>query len=62
MQVSEQFFYYKSVLRKVSFDNALFYKEYHKAISTLPAAERQKLQRWALRYATRSPHLFPVTL
>ena len=61
MEVSDQFFYYKTVLRKVSFDNALFYKEYHKAMLKLPKKESKMLQRWAMRYAAKAPNLFPVT-
>jgi hypothetical protein len=39
MQISEAYFFYKSVLRKVSFHPDLFKKELNKAISSLPLEE-----------------------
>jgi hypothetical protein len=38
--------YVKKILRKVSFDKALFEKELRKAISTLIASEVEELKRW----------------
>jgi len=38
--------YYKTVLKKVSFDKYLFYKEYHKAIRDLNALEIRNLNNW----------------
>ncbi|MDA0773645.1 MAG: hypothetical protein O2914_05850 [Bacteroidetes bacterium] len=62
MKASFSFFYYKSILRKVSFDTALFYKEYHKAMMTLPPKEAERLARWAAHYAEKQPQLLPVSL
>lgn len=38
--------YYKLVLRKVSFEPKLFFKEYKKAIKVLPASEIDDLDEW----------------
>jgi len=38
--------FYKTVLRKVSFDKALFRKEYVKALSDLSASDKLKLMWW----------------
>ena len=41
-----QFEFYKTVLQKVSFDQALFEKEYDKAMNELSLAERIMLKKW----------------
>jgi len=41
-----QFEFYQTVLLKVSFDQALFEKEYNKAINELSLAERIMLKKW----------------
>ncbi|MDA8923782.1 hypothetical protein N9575_01675 [Flavobacteriaceae bacterium] len=41
-----QFEFYKTVLQKVSFDQALFEKEYNKAMNELSLAERIMLKQW----------------
>lgn len=38
--------YYKTILKKVSFDGYLFHKEYHKAIRDLNAQEIADLDKW----------------
>lgn len=38
--------YYKLILAKVSFDNALFNKEYNKALKQLKAHETEKFHQW----------------
>ena len=38
--------YYKVILQKVSFDEDLFVKEYHKAVNSLDADEISILNRW----------------
>ena len=45
--VRNSFFdYYKTILEKVSFDRALFNKEYRKAIQILSPDETAALDRW----------------
>jgi len=41
-----QFEFYKTVLQKVSFDQALFEKEYYKTMNELSLAERIMLKQW----------------
>lgn len=41
-----QFEFYKTVLQKVSFDQALFEKELNKAMNELSLAERIMLKQW----------------
>ena len=41
-----QFEFYQTVLLKVSFDQALFEKEYNKAMNELSLAERIMLKKW----------------
>lgn len=41
--------FYKTVLEKVSFDQALFTKEYSKAIEELPVVDRFLLEQWCLK-------------
>ena len=38
--------FYKTVLRNVKFDNALFWKEYHKALRHLDDSEARQLMSW----------------
>jgi len=38
--------YYKMILEKVSFDKALFIKEYRKALQQLQPSETDKLKAW----------------
>ena len=38
--------YYKTILKKVSFDRHLFHKEYRKAISDLNTQEIEDLNKW----------------
>jgi hypothetical protein len=47
--------YYKLVLDKVSFEQELFRKEYHKAMGSLLDPERDELNKWLSErgYATR---------
>ena len=46
--------FYKTVLRKVSFDNALFNKEYGKAMRDLSQIEKQLLMQWRSKHFKRS--------
>lgn len=46
--------FYKTVLRKVSFDTALFNKEYGKAMRDLSATDRQLLMQWCSKHFKRS--------
>ena len=57
-QTSSAYFFYKSVLRKVSFHPVLFNKELNKAISYLPTEEGVRLYRWSLSYVKLHPELF----
>ncbi len=41
-----QFEFYQTVLQKVSFDEALFKKEYNKAMNELSLSERMMLKQW----------------
>ncbi|MFQ3350666.1 MAG: hypothetical protein ACI87X_001466 [Candidatus Arcticimaribacter sp.] len=49
--------YYITVLKKVSFDEELFQKEYEKACSVLLGGELSRLKRWRRMYVTRNPNL-----
>ena len=44
--IMKQLDFHKTVLRKVSFDEALFRKEYVKALSDLSASDKLKLMWW----------------
>ena len=44
--IMNQLEFYKTVLQKVSFDKALFKKEYVKALSDLSASDKLKLMWW----------------
>lgn len=54
---SSTYFFYKSVLRKVSFNAHLFEKELNKALSILSQREGVRLYRWALAYSKSQPEL-----
>ena len=57
-QTSKAYFFYKSVLRKVSFHPDHFTKELYKASSYLSLQEGVRLYRWSLSYAKSHPELF----
>lgn len=40
--------YYKTVLRKVSFDHDLFTKEYNKALGELTLGDALRLKKWCV--------------
>ena len=46
--------FYKTVLRKVSFDNELFNKEYSKALRDLSPTEKPLLMQWCAKHFKRS--------
>ena len=56
-KTSSNYFFYKSVLRKVSFNVVLFQKELNKAILALPEREGVRLYRWALFFSKEHPEL-----
>ena len=56
-KLSPAYFFYKSILRKVSFDTNLFGKELKKAISVLSKYEGIHLYNWALTYSKSQPEL-----
>ena len=56
-KTSSNYFYYKSILRKVSFDTALFRKELNKALVVLSKKEGIMLYRWALTFTKSNPDL-----
>ncbi len=45
------------VLKKVSFDSNLFFKEYLKATKILDVEDLEKLQNWCRIFVAQSPHL-----
>ncbi|MDT7827074.1 hypothetical protein RQM65_00160 [Pricia sp. S334] len=49
--------YTKTVLKKVSFDTQLFYKELKKAISRLLPEEIEELKNWLQQFITDKPEL-----
>jgi len=49
--------YYKTVLKKVSFDAKLFCKELEKAISRLLPEEIEELKNWLQQFITDKPEL-----
>ena len=51
--MSSSYFFYKSLLRKVSFNPYLFNKELKKAISSLSDNESKRLVRWASTYRSK---------
>jgi hypothetical protein len=57
--------YYKIILQKVSFDQALFRKELKKALNTLEPREATELRRWLnsmglLSHGTDKSSIFPA--
>ncbi|CAI8199051.1 MAG: Uncharacterised protein [Flavobacteriaceae bacterium] len=57
IKTTSTYFYYKSILRKVSFDTALFQKELNKGLSVLSKNEGLRLYRWALTFSRAYPEL-----
>lgn len=51
--------YTKSILERVSFDPALFYKELQKAIRSLLPYEMEQLKEWLLNLTKEKPELKP---
>ena len=51
--------YTKSILERVSFDPALFYKKIKKAIKTLLPHEMDQLKEWLYRFTHGKPELKP---
>lgn len=51
--------YTKSILERVSFDPALFYKELQKAIRSLLPYEMEQLKEWLLNFTREKPELKP---
>lgn len=49
--------FYKTVLQKVSFDTALFNKEYGKAMRDLSHTEKQMLMQWCSKHFKRPEEL-----
>tara|TARA_Y100000287_G_C14088272_1_gene289067 strand:- start:453 stop:662 length:210 start_codon:yes stop_codon:yes gene_type:complete len=56
-KTSSTYFFYKSILRKVSFDATLFRKELDKALIILSEKEGIMLYRWALTFTKSNPDL-----
>ena len=56
-KISSNYFFYKSVLRKVSFNALLFEKELNKALLALTEKESLMLYRWALTFTKINPKL-----
>ena len=56
-KTSSTYFFYKSVLRKVSFDAVLFKKELEKGLIALSEREGVMLYRWALTFTRSQPDL-----
>ena len=56
-KTSSTYFFYKSILRKVSFDATLFRKELDKALIVLSEKEGVMLYRWALTFTESNPDL-----
>ena len=52
---SSTYFFYKSILRKVSFDATLFRKELYKALTVLSKKEGVMLYQWALSFTRSNP-------
>ena len=52
---SSTYFFYKSILRKVSFDATLFRKELYKALTVLSKKEGVMLYQWALSFTKSNP-------
>ena len=56
-KTTSTYFFYKSILRKVSFDATLFRKELDKALIVLSEKEGIMLYRWALTFTKSNPDL-----
>ena len=54
---SSTYFFYKSILRKVSFDATLFRKELYKALTVLSKKEGVMLYQWALSFTKSNPEV-----
>lgn len=54
-KTSSTYFFYKSILRKVSFDATLFRKELYKALTVLSKKEGVMLYQWALSFTKSNP-------
>ena len=52
--MSRNLYYYKFILRKVSFDSALFRKELNKAYENLSYDETLSLNKWVKSYAKKN--------
>lgn len=52
------FEYTKTILKKVSFDADLFYKELHKAIDRLLPYEIDELKIWLQKFTANKPELY----
>ena len=57
IKISSNYFFYKSVLRKVSFNALLFEKELNKALLALTEKASLMLYRWALTFTKINPKL-----
>ena len=56
-KTSSNYFFYKSILRKVSFNAVLFEKELVKALCVLSKREGERLYRWSLVFTKSYPEL-----
>ena len=56
-KTSSTYFFYKSILRKVSFNAVLFEKELFKALCVLSKREGERLYRWSLVFTKSYPEL-----
>jgi hypothetical protein len=57
INTTSTYFFYKSVLRKVSFNAVLFEKELNKALIVLTKKDGVRLYRWALTFTKTYPEL-----
>lgn len=62
MAFSSGLFFYKSILRKVSFDATLFNKELQKAYANLDYEEVLVLNKWLLTFLKKNPQLTPSSI
>ena len=56
------FEYTKTVLKKVSFNSELFYKELEKALGTLLPYEVQELTIWLKQFTANKPELYTTSM
>ena len=56
-EFKKNYFFYKSILRKVSFNALLFEKELSKALNVLSEREGVRLYRWSLVFTKSYPEL-----